>query len=150
MSETLPTVVLRRARPEDLPSLEALLAAEKLPLAGVREHLGGFLVAVTAGGVIGTIGLEVYGDVGLLRSAVVAPAARRRGVAALLAMRLIEDARARGVKALYLLTETAADYFERAGFRRIARADIPQALHASAELSGACPDSAVCMVRTLA
>jgi len=150
VSESLPTVVLRRARPEDLPSIEALLAAERLPLAGVREHLGGFLVAVTAGGVIGAIGLESYGDVALLRSAVVAPAARRRGVAALLTMRIVEDARARGVRALYLLTETAAGHFERADFRRIARADMPRALDASAELSGACPESAVCMVKTLA
>lgn len=149
MSGTLPTVVVRRARPEDLPRIEALLAAERLPLEGVREHLEGFLCAVTAGGLIGAIGMELHGEAALLRSAVVEPGSRRRGIAALLTLRLVEDARRRGARAVYLLTETATGYFERAGFRRVAREEIPAALHASAEFRGACPDTAVCMVKPL-
>ena len=146
---TNPTVIVRRARPGDRPGVERLLAAEQLPLAGVERHFSSFLVAVTSGGIIGAVGLERYGDDALLRSAVVAPEARSRGIGALLAMRILDDARANGVKRAYLLTTTAAEWFERYGFRRIERSGIPAALAASDELSGACPDSAVCMEKIL-
>jgi amino-acid N-acetyltransferase len=149
MSGALPTVMLRRARPEDLPRVESLLADAKLPTEGVRDHFGGFLVASTAGGVVAAIGLEHYGEAALLRSAVVEPGSRGRGIASLLTMRLLEDARAAGVRAVYLLTETAQGFFERAGFRAVPREQIPVELHASAELSGARCAGAACMVKVL-
>jgi amino-acid N-acetyltransferase len=92
----------------------------------------------------------VYGAAALLRSAVVADQARGRGVGAALLDRLLEHARARGVRQVYLLTTTAEDWFPRFGFTRIARQAVPAALHASAEFRGACPDSATVMQATLA
>ena len=149
MSSTHSTIIVRRARAEDRPRVEELLASEQLPLAGLADHFGAYLVAVTAQGLAGAIGLERYGDYALLRSAVVAPEARGRGVGALLTARLLQEARTRGVKHVYLLTTTAADYFERLGFRRIPRTELPAELVASEELSGACPDSAISMTRDL-
>ena len=52
-------------------------------------------------------------------------------------------ARQRGVKTLYLLTETAADFFLRFGFKKITRAEVESAVKGSAEFTGACPDTAV-------
>lgn len=149
MSATHSTIVVRRARAEDRPRVEELLASEQLPLAGLADHFGNTLVAVTAQGIAGAIGLERYGDYALLRSAVVAADARGRGVGSLLTARLLQEAGARGVKHIYLLTTTAAGYFERLGFRRIPRAELPAELAASEELSGACPDSAISMTRDL-
>jgi amino-acid N-acetyltransferase len=146
-SQVFPTVVVRRARPEDRDIVERMLAAARLPLDGVREHFDGFLVAVTAGGVVGAIGLERYGRYGLLRSAVVEEGSRGRGIGALLTARLVEGDSARGLDAMYLLTTTAPDYFPRFGFRPIRRDQVPHELDASAEFRGACPESAVVMVR---
>lgn len=140
-----PTIVVRRARPEDRARVEALLAAENLPLAGVAEHFGSFLIAVTAQSIAGAIGLERYGEDALLRSAVVAKEARGRGVGALLAARLLHDAAAAGVRRVFLLTTTAEPWFARIGFRPVPRTELPAALSASAELRGACPDTAVAM-----
>ena len=61
-----------------------------------------------------------------------------------------ERARSRGVGALYLLTTTAADYFERLGFIRESRESAPVALRASAEFRGACPASATLLVCLMA
>jgi amino-acid N-acetyltransferase len=47
-----------------------------------------------------------------------------------------------------LLTETADGYFERFGFDRVDREQLPSAVSASPELSGACPDTARAYLRT--
>ena len=72
--------------------------------------------------------------------------ARRTGW---LCERLEALARERGIHTLFLLTTTAAPYFERFGFRRTTRDAIPSDVRASAELQGACPESAVVMERRL-
>jgi len=48
-------------------------------------------------------------------------------------------------RTVYLLTTTAGPYFERFGFVRTARGDVPQALARSAEFAHACPASATCL-----
>jgi amino-acid N-acetyltransferase len=118
---------------------------EKLPLEGVAEHFGSFFVVEEDGRIVGAAGLEWYGDVALLRSVVVGPNERGTGLGALLARRAIDEARGRRARALYLLTTTAADFFPRFGFERIARAEPPSALDASRELQGTCPATAVAM-----
>jgi N-acetylglutamate synthase-like GNAT family acetyltransferase len=143
---TYPTVMLRRARPEDRDAVHRLLTAAALPLDGVDEHFDRFFVAMTAGGVVGAVGVEQHGSYGLLRSAVVDRESQGRGIGALLTLRVLDDARPRGLRAVYLLTTTAADYFKRFGFRPIPRADVPRELWESAELKGACPESATVMV----
>lgn len=134
---------------KELPKILELLDEADLPAAGVEEHLGSFLVARDEGVLVGCVGMEVYGDVGLLRSLVVRPSTRGSGIGKLLVEALFERAREKGVGALYLLTTTAEDYFPRFGFEVIAREDADPRLHASEEFRGACPDSAICMVRQL-
>jgi amino-acid N-acetyltransferase len=136
------------AGPEALPEVVSLLQIASLPTAGVAEHFDSFLVARAHDGALtGCIGLEVYGNVGLLRSLAVASRARGSGHGARLVERLFDLARSRGVETLYLLTTTAEDYFPRFGFERLARDEADPKLEASEELRGACPASAVLMRR---
>jgi len=130
----------------ELPRILELLEEVGLPVAGV-DHAESFLVAREQERLVGCIGLEIYGDVGLLRSLVVRPDTRGGGLGKLLVERLLETARARGVSAMYLLTTTADEYFPRFGFEPIAREQADSRLQASEEFRGACPDSAVCMRR---
>ena len=141
---------LRPARSVDYPAVAGQLEAAGLPTAGVSPSLPDFMVAEADGGVVGAIGLEVYGGAALLRSAVVAPAEQGRGAGTALVAGVLEHARARGVREVYLLTSTAEAWFPRFGFARIQRDAVPGALHASAEFRGACPDTAVIMHTTLA
>jgi amino-acid N-acetyltransferase len=143
-------VRVRPARPADYPAVAGLLDAAGLPTAGLSPSLADFLVAETGDRIAGAIGLEVYGGAALLRSAVVAAAARGRGAGTALVVALLERARGRGVRDVYLLTNTAEEWFPRFGFARIRREAVPAALHASAEFQGACPESAAILHATLA
>jgi amino-acid N-acetyltransferase len=141
---------IRDAAYNDLTAVETLLSASDLPLDGVSENFADFLVAEDNGEIKGAIGLERFGRLALLRSAVVAPPARGSGVGSQLVERLLERARLKGVEELYLLTTTAEQYFPRFGFTRTTRAGVPEPVKTSAEFRGACPDTAVVMTRRLA
>lgn len=138
-------MAVRDATPPDFAAVERLLAANRLPTAGVPLSLRNFLVAEDGGAIIGAIGLELFGDTALLRSAVVEESARGTGIGS----RLVEGALARAaelrVRELYLLTTSAEKYFPRFGFTLIPRDAAPAAMTSSAEFTGACPASAVLM-----
>jgi amino-acid N-acetyltransferase len=136
---------IRQARPEDLGRITELLQTASLPTAGIAEHAGTFLVAEADRAIIGAIGLEVYGETGLLRSAVVDAAIRSEGIGSALCAELLVLARTLGVKKLILLTTTAEEYFRRKGFQTIDRTTVEGPVTQSEEFRGACPASAVCM-----
>jgi amino-acid N-acetyltransferase len=138
---------LRAARAADLPSIERLLTASHLPLAGVADSLPGFVVAESNGAIVGSAALEVCCDNALLRSVAVAPEWRSRGLGRALVSRVIADAEARGLRALYLLTTTAEHYFPSFGFEQIAREHVPAEVQGTEEFREACPASAVVMCR---
>src|SRR2546428_9432892 len=144
---TLPTDQARAARirpasPADLPRVEQLLTENDLPLAGVRDALGDFVVAEADGDLVGVAGLEICCDDALLRSVAVRPEWRSKGVGRALVTRAISDAEARGLRALYLLTTTAEHYFPSFGFKKVAREDVPEAVRVTDEFTRACPASA--------
>jgi amino-acid N-acetyltransferase len=142
--------VIRGADPADLPAVLELLAEAALPAAGVAEAFADFVVAEGEGGaLLGAAGVELYGHDALLRSVVVAPAARGTGVGSRLVEAALEHAAARGCGAAYLLTTTAADWFPRHGFAPLERVSVPVAVQRSVEFTSACPASAAVMMRRL-
>ena len=90
-------VTLRPAQPADWPAIAALLESHGLPLAGAREHLATFLVAVHDARVVGVAGAEVHGDSALLRSVAVDDALRGRGIGRHLVERLLQEAARRDI-----------------------------------------------------
>jgi hypothetical protein len=64
---------VRAASAAGYDQIVGLLRAAGLPIAGLQPSLPNLLVAEESGHVVGAIGLEVYGDAALLRSAVVNP-----------------------------------------------------------------------------
>jgi amino-acid N-acetyltransferase len=147
---------LRTAVPGDLPAVQALLESADLPTDGVAglfaERAGDFVVAddPRAPGMLAAVaGLEVCEGNALLRSVAVRPEWRRHGLGHELVRRVVCQAEARGLRALYLLTTTAEHYFPRFGFERIARDAVPAEIAATLEFRSACPASAVAMARPL-
>jgi amino-acid N-acetyltransferase len=141
---------IRDATNGDLAAVESLLSANDLPLDGVKESFSSFVVAEDEGKIAGAIGLEKFGSVALLRSAVVSPQYRGGGVGRRLVEQALERAEKDGIEELFLLTTTAENYFPRFGFARTTRSEVPAAIKASAEFQGACPDSAAVMTRRIA
>ena len=119
---TVEALQVRAARKEDLPAALALIAEAELPTEGVADHFeGGYAVIERKGRVFGVAGLEVYGDAALLRSVAVAKSHRDMGLGALLVLDRLQAAREQRIRAVYLLTTTAARFFERFGFEQIDR-----------------------------
>ena len=141
---------LRAATSADLAQIERLLTASNLPLDGVKEALPAFVVAEQGNAIVGVAGLEVCCDNALLRSVAVADEWRSRGLGRALVTRVISDAEARGIHALYLLTTTAERYFPSFGFRTITRDAVPEDIRATKEFQGACPATATVMCRECA
>jgi amino-acid N-acetyltransferase len=83
----------------------------------------------------------------LLRSLVVAPAHRGRGLGDGLVRRLERAAADWGVERFWLLTTTAKTFFARRGFRVTPRADAPAEIAATHEFKSLCPSTATCMTR---
>ncbi len=137
--------VFREAIDRDFPEVIQLLTSNKLPVAGVHENLAGFIVAEKKDRVIGSAALERYANFGLLRSVAVSEELKGQGLGNHLVNEVLQRARVDGVKEVFLLTTSAENYFPRFGFDPISRNDLPDALNQSAELRGACPDSAIVM-----
>jgi amino-acid N-acetyltransferase len=133
----------------DLPAVLALLEANKLPTAGVQDHLEHFLLEFTGSDLTACAGLEVHGEAGLLRSVAVADSHRALGLGSKLVQTILEQARNQKLSSVSLLTETAQGYFPRFGFEITPRNALPASLQASAEFRGACPDSAIAMTLNL-
>jgi amino-acid N-acetyltransferase len=144
-----PDLRVQRAGKVELAYVERLLREAELPHEDVRDSDGRFLVAERDGERVGGGGLESHGDAALLRSLVVEPSVRGEGYGRALTEELIRLARADHARAVYLLTTTAASFFEQLGFERVERDAVPDALRASREFSELCPASATCMRRPL-
>lgn len=140
---------IRAAEPHEFPAVLDLLLRNQLPTAGLAEHADTLLVAAERNKIVGSAGLEMYGDAALLRSVAVDQALRGHGVGLALTHAALDLARKRGARAVYLLTETAANFFGRLGFHPIPRAQAEPSVGRSIEFSGACPKSATCMVLAL-
>lgn len=135
-------IVIDRLAPADVPQVLALLERSGLPLDGFSDHATTALVARDEGSVVGSAALEVRDDVALLRSVAVDAARRGQGLGQRLTDAALRLARQRGVQSVYLLTETADEFFARRGFRPIERGAVATAIHQSAEWSCACSQRA--------
>ncbi|MGH8808309.1 MAG: arsenic resistance N-acetyltransferase ArsN2, partial [Noviherbaspirillum sp.] len=100
--------------------------------------------------VIACVGLEVCGPDALLRSLAVAHMHRGGGFGARMTSAIEEHARQQGITRLYLLTTTAADFFERDAYQPIDRAGAPPAIQATSQFSTLCPASSTCLFKSIA
>jgi len=147
LAATLPPdgVTLRPARPDDLDAVRALAARAELPVEGLTDQFpGGYTVALRGDALVGAAGLEVHDSSGVLRSVAVSPGERGTGLGVTLTADRLVAARQRSLDAVYLLTTTAADFYDRFGFRPFPRAEVPAAVASCPEFASICPSSAAC------
>lgn len=141
---------IEAALPDDLAALRELLHAGGLPGEDLRrEALQHFLVARGAQSLLGSVGLEIYGDVALLRSLAVAPGARRQGLGQRLLTAAEALARRSGIRRLYLLTTTAEPFFAARGYAVAPRSAAPAAIAGTAQFNSLCPSSASFMSKAM-
>ena len=155
-----------RSRPEDAaapegcvthihphPSLaaaRALLEAVQLPTADLTpSHFEHFFYVGPPAAPTGLVGLELFGDVALLRSLAVNSTTRGSGMGSALLEHAESHARSKGAKTVYLLTTTAEEFFSQRGYARTARDAAPPAIRTTREFAGICPASSAFMSKPL-
>jgi amino-acid N-acetyltransferase len=141
---------IRRGGSADTPAFVALLERAGLPTADIADSAALQLWVLEGNGaLLGAIALERYGVDALLRSLVVVPEQRARGLGYRLVSQLEHDASAQGVERLVLLTETAEPFFRRLGYDVLERHLVSDEMRQSAEFRSLCPASALCMSKRL-
>ncbi len=136
--------------PHDEVALATLLQMAALSTEDITpETLEHFLVAHLDKALVGCVGLEVLGEVGLLRSVAVDESHRGTGLGKELVAAMEEHAKDAGVRDLYLLTTTAEGFFAGLGYRKLSREEAPGAIAGTEQFSSLCPSSSSLMVKTL-
>jgi amino-acid N-acetyltransferase len=139
-------VNIRAATTADFETITGWLAAARLPVADLSiDDTRHFLLAESDGIAVGTIGLEPYDDIGLLRSLVVVPHSQGNGAGRRLVMALEHEAAALGMRELWLLTTDADAYFAKLGYEIMPRESAPESIRQTTEFSKLCPSDAIVM-----
>ncbi|MCM5553205.1 arsenic resistance N-acetyltransferase ArsN2 [Pleomorphomonas sp. NRKKF1] len=130
--------------------LVAALTAENLPTSDLTEPGRRFFIYRTLSSeIVGYAGYEIYGTDAFLRSLVVLPAWRGKGTGKAIVSRLARRAFDEGGRVAWLMTTSAADYFEAMGFRRVERTAVPEAILGTRQAKDLCPSSAVILSRAI-
>lgn len=94
-------------------------------------------------------GFERYGSDVLVRSIVVPGERRRQGWGRNMLALLLRRAFDQGGRTAWLLTQTAAPFFARTGFRTVSREAAPVAILAGRQAADLCPHTAALMTRAI-
>ena len=118
------------ARRADMPAIRDILQRAHLPTASATDDaFGSYFYLRNENGVDGSVGLEVCGEDAILHSLAVSREARGTGFGWMLADVAVQWARHRGCRRIYLLTETASDFFgAKLGFRVVDRSTVSPAV----------------------
>jgi len=130
-----------------LERIQSFLKKNKLPAEDIKlkdslyfEYRNENDVLIASGG------FELYGDHALLRSVAIDETQRSRGLGKKIVDDLVEKAKELNITNLFLLTETAHDFFEKKGFADVDRNEVPGPIRNSTQFTSACPASACCMI----
>ena len=137
----------RQASTTDLPTICSLLSEHNLPDSDVNEHIESFVVVEQNNNIIGLGGLEICSDTtALLRSVVVEANHQNKGIATKIVQFLIAKASARKIKSLYLITESAVNYFGKFKFVVQDRSNAPDTIMQTKQFGELCPNTATLML----
>lgn len=148
-------IQIREAQPMNLPAVLQLLETVDLPTEGVKEHFISFLVGLDSTTdspadvpVIACVGLELYVPSALLRSLAIHPSYQGKGLGKKMVEVASTWAKKHDVRQLFLLTDSAVDFFHKLGFTYINRDQVPKDVRQSIEFTKLCP-TAPCLTKRI-
>lgn len=122
-----------------------LLNDNNLPVNDIDLNHQDFWGLFDSDQLVGIGALEIKGASALLRSLAIDKNWQNNGLGKQLLNKLFEAAKSAEIKHLYLLTETAAPFFENNNFKIINRSQVPTEIANTEEFKSICPSSAICM-----
>jgi amino-acid N-acetyltransferase len=141
-------LILEPASNANLPVIEQLLKLNELPYEDIPIKLDSIFLGCIDSKILGIGGLEIHDRYGLLRSLVIAMPYRNKGYGRLFVNKLIEHARIKQIREVYLLT-TATSFFSNIGFEQIERELVPPIIQNTSQFASLCPASAICLRKLL-
>jgi glycerol 3-phosphatase-2 len=150
------TILRRQATPgrftaadeHEVEGLKVLLDSVGLSSEGLEERLAHTVVSRDGAGPTAAACLDPVGEFGLLRSVAVRPDVQGEGLGLLAASAALREGRRLGMSGFALFTETAPAFFERLGFRKVERDELPEPVRTRADAAQEC-GSATAMVLPL-
>lgn len=128
-------VSISKATIDDIEPLSKLLRKENLPPDDIEKWIDYFLVLKNDNITIGGVGLEVWGKIGLFRSFVIAGEYRAKGFGKELYDAIMHEAKKMKLESVVLLAKGAVGFFEKNGFKFIAREEIPSEVKNSVQFN---------------
>jgi len=122
-----------KAREKDIQAIKDLLAENDLPSEDIRGDHQVFFLLRGEGKILAVCGLEIYGRHGILRSFVVNKPERKTGIGTEIYQYTLSKGIEEGIKAFYLLTTTAAGFFEKMEWQKVERKAVPEVIKKSHE-----------------
>ncbi len=138
-------ILLKNASQAQAPDLIDFLQIFNLPTSDLPADLSGFTVAFDGEQIVGSAGMELMGENGLLRSVAVADTHRNQNLGHRLFAAALDYARLHDVQEVYLITNTAEGYFEKNGFQQVERSSAPDEITQTQQFAALCPSTAVVM-----
>ncbi|MGH8170155.1 MAG: arsenic resistance N-acetyltransferase ArsN2 [Steroidobacteraceae bacterium] len=141
---------VRAASAADLTAIRTLLESAGLPTSDLETARPQLLAIRDGDALVAAGALQCFGKSALVRSVVVAPGYRGKGLGESIVLALERAAKEARIEQLILLTRTAAPFFSRHGYRVIERGEAPVEVRGAEEFRSLCPSSATCMSKSLA
>lgn len=136
---------IRKANTNEYRAITHLLASHKLPTSDINESNVELFVGLIDENIVATIGIEKHHSLGLLRSLCVKEDFKNQKLGDAMLSYILKLCAQENRETLYLLTTTAERYFEKYGFEKVARENVPEAIQQTREFQGICPLTAVVM-----
>jgi amino-acid N-acetyltransferase len=131
-------------------SLIELLSRFALPTSDINQPGSIYFFGChQKGKLIGSVGIEICKKSAILRSLATHEEVRNTGLGRALVEHAELNASLMGVDAIYLLTTTAADFFERLGYGQLCREQVPDAIKKTTQFTDLCPATSYLMRKLL-
>lgn len=130
-------------------AIVALLSGYNLPTIDLETGNRTFLTAMDDETLVGCVAIELYESAGILRSLAVHPEWKELGMGKKLTEAAEKWSAENGIEQLFLLTTTAARFFEKLNWQITDRANVPEQVAGSSEFASVCPSSATCMTKNV-
>ncbi len=143
-------ITIRKSIKTDFEQCKNLLSSNDLPTEFSLHTFQNFLIAESSNQeIVGLVGLEFEKNVGLIRSLVVVPHSRLKGIGTKLVKEIETFARSENVIELFLLTNTSKKFFQTKGYSVYPREKVPDFIRMTQEFSSICPESSICMRKNI-
>ena len=137
----------QQAETSDLISIKNLLQKLDLVHQEIEKYIEDFIVLKTGNKLIGCAGLEIYDEIGLLRSVAIDRDFQGKGLGKKLVKEILKYADKKEIVDLYLLTNSAEKFFEKHGFNIVSRTDVDPQIKQTYEYTTGCEETASVMIR---